>query len=571
VHPEIEELQTKLKEILYDCAVEIRATKAALYLYDRRDNRFELVTEYGFRGVGIRAATNRNDVIVDRCGRRHSAFFVNGLVAEPLFAEMLYEASTDRMLVAPIYLRGMMVGFIDMRDKPGKQPFDNADLQSAAMIAERIKEIFAERDVFGHRFISVSLPVGEREFGPSTGSLPVNTDSKSDLAAVAIERGGAAVSTAPLEAPALAAPSPKQVNTTTRVVPRPQQLIGQAQTATKVLRSAPNDEITETELAIARQVLPLILQIPGVVAAALSALAGSGHQEVASHGTMNDESMRILVTALNESLAKYEEKASFLKRNVAAHGDKPLAASDVQKVFSMPIQVGSLKRVYLSVVFRHDPALAAHDLMVTMHRQLESAIELSLDRRNRDATRRRIAERLLEPDFVKYPELRRHTEAVVKRVDAFARFLALSSAEIETARVFAIVHDVGMRLLDYERLYRKRDLSPDEFELLKAHPTIGAAIVEPHLGIEIARLVYMHHERWGGGGYPVGNVVSEEIPLLSRVLQICDAYESMVAMDTYHLPLTFEQAMEAIRVGAGTEYDPNLAVRFIEMMRGEKK
>ena len=49
MHPDVEELRPKLKEFLYDCAVEIRATKAALYLYDGPANRFELVTEYGFK------------------------------------------------------------------------------------------------------------------------------------------------------------------------------------------------------------------------------------------------------------------------------------------------------------------------------------------------------------------------------------------------------------------------------------------------------------------------------------------------------------------------------------------
>jgi HD-GYP domain-containing protein (c-di-GMP phosphodiesterase class II) len=83
-------------------------------------------------------------------------------------------------------------------------------------------------------------------------------------------------------------------------------------------------------------------------------------------------------------------------------------------------------------------------------------------------------------------------------------------------------------------------------------------------------MVYMHHERWGGGGYPVGNVVAEEIPLLSRVLQICDGYEAMVAMDNYQLPLTYDQAMEVISREAGTMYDPQLAGRFAEMMRSTR-
>ena len=84
MHPEVEELRPKLKEILYDCAVEIRATKAALYLIDS-NGKFELITEYGFRGA-VRQTTDRNDPIIDRCGRGRTPFFVNGLTAEPRFA-----------------------------------------------------------------------------------------------------------------------------------------------------------------------------------------------------------------------------------------------------------------------------------------------------------------------------------------------------------------------------------------------------------------------------------------------------------------------------------------------------
>src|SRR3954447_22981852 len=129
VHPEVQELQSKLKEILYDCAVEIRATKAALYLLTN-DGRFELITEYGFRGV-IRPITDRTDPVVDRCGRGRTPFFINGLSAEPLFSRVIFECASDRLRGAPVYLRGHMVGFIDMRDKAGKVPFDAADLPKA--------------------------------------------------------------------------------------------------------------------------------------------------------------------------------------------------------------------------------------------------------------------------------------------------------------------------------------------------------------------------------------------------------------------------------------------------------
>jgi len=154
MHPEVAELQTKLKEILYDCAVEIRATKAALYLYDGAD-RFEMITEYGFRGT-VRQFADRTDPVLDRCGRGRNAFFINGLTAEPRFSELLYESSTDRLLAAPVYVRGQLVGMIDMRDKAGKQPFENADVTKATKIADRIAELFANKNVFNLRYITLS-------------------------------------------------------------------------------------------------------------------------------------------------------------------------------------------------------------------------------------------------------------------------------------------------------------------------------------------------------------------------------------------------------------------------------
>src|SRR5207302_7307602 len=95
VHPEVQELQSKLKEILYDCAVEIRATKAALYLLTN-DARFELITEYGFRGV-VRPLADRTDPVVDRCGRGRTPFFINGLNTEPRFSHVMFESGSDRL------------------------------------------------------------------------------------------------------------------------------------------------------------------------------------------------------------------------------------------------------------------------------------------------------------------------------------------------------------------------------------------------------------------------------------------------------------------------------------------
>ncbi|MDQ3283851.1 MAG: GAF domain-containing protein, partial [Acidobacteriota bacterium] len=166
MHADVEELRPKLKEILYDCAVEVRATKAALYLFDGT-SKFELVTEYGFRG-GIRATADENDPLIDRCGRARTPFFVNGLAAEPRLSELLYEAGTDRMLAAPIYARGKLIGVVDMRDKAGKQPFEQPDVPKAQRIAERFVELLRDKPIFGHRFIALSNLSGQHVAADAT-------------------------------------------------------------------------------------------------------------------------------------------------------------------------------------------------------------------------------------------------------------------------------------------------------------------------------------------------------------------------------------------------------------------
>lgn len=244
----------------------------------------------------------------------------------------------------------------------------------------------------------------------------------------------------------------------------------------------------------------------------------------------------------------------------------PIREEDIKKVFTAPITAGSVRNLYLSVAFAADPERSIHDLLAAFHQLLQLAIEQSISRRQALATRLRIAEKIVEPDFSRFPELRRHSNAVVARVDMFARFLGLTPGEIDSVKVVALVHDSGMRLLDYDRLYRKRDLSPDDLNILREHPVVSAAIIDPLLGPEIARAALCHHERWDGRGYP-NELAGEEIPLLSRIVQICDVYEAMTAMDNYQPPQSHDTAMGIITRDAGIQFDPDLARRFEEMMR----
>jgi hypothetical protein len=578
VHPEVEALRPKLKEVLYDCAVEIRATKAALYLFDG-SSRFELVTQFGFKN-GLREAADFNDPLVDRCGRGRNAFFVNGVAAEPRFSELLFESSTDRLLAAPLYARGKLIGIIDMRDKAGKHPFEKDDVAKAQHIADRMAELLADKPIFGHRFITLSKISGQHPAAVQQGTTPSGTyvsaePSPAPPAVRPVPEPAPAASEAvpPLVATFLVSEPPAPAPRLERRahVPSLATLVIDARTmAGRILTAPVSESLGENEVTAAREVLRSILLIPGVAAAMFSALGThAGIQEIAARSTLTEEAKNVLQSKLNVWLSKRGETAGAARTAVHTPfgtSGAPVAGADLQKVFTAPLTAGALRGLYLTVAFSGTPERTAHELLAVLHAHLQLVIEQSMQRGAAASLQLRIAEKLLEPDFSRYPELRRHSEAVSKLCESFARYLALTPAEAESARIVGLVHDAGMRLLDYDRLYRKRDLTPEELGFLREHPSVGAAMVEPLLGPEIARAVLCHHERFDGRGYP-HDLQGEEIPLLSRILQICDAWVAMTDPETYQPPESRERALDTITRAAGSQFDPALATRFVEMMR----
>jgi diguanylate cyclase (GGDEF)-like protein/PAS domain S-box-containing protein len=136
-------------------------------------------------------------------------------------------------------------------------------------------------------------------------------------------------------------------------------------------------------------------------------------------------------------------------------------------------------------------------------------------------------------------------------------------------RLLAVLHDIGKVAIPQTILTKASELSLDEWRLIKQHPEIGYRIAQssPDLAF-IAKGILTHHERWDGTGYPRG-LKGEDIPLSSRILAIVDAYDVMVSGRAYKEKMSNEDAIEEIKRTSGTQFDPNLAKIFIEIIINE--
>ena len=574
MHPEVDELKPKLKEILYDCAVEIRATKAALYLLDPELRKFELVTDFGFRG-GVRQAAGLNDPLIDRCQRGRVPFFVNSVGADPRLSELLFQGSTQKLMAVPLYSRGQLVGLIDMRDKAAQALFEQSDVVKAQGIAERILTVFASKNIFNQRFITLS-DAEEVERKKATDKVPVmpvfapmtiddlpkvpsdpNDNRKTVLKPNPVTAPQRVMASEPIADPAAITAKTSAIVTKARLA------------AARIIVPSVPTALGEPEIALMRDVLRAVLYLPGVVLAAVSATGTTGGiQEVSSKGPLKSEGLDALQAKLQNWLSKRGESTGKLRTNVFT----PLGAAmpevgpgHLVKVFTAPVMSAAIRGMYFTVAFTETPERSTHELLTALLTSLEIGIDHSLNRSSITNMRNRMAEELLEPQFSTYQDLRRHTESVAGRCEQFARFIGLTPEEVETTRLVAMVHDVGMRVLNYEKLYRKRDLTAEELALLREHPAVGAAMIEPLLGVDVARAVLAHHERFDGGGYP-NELRGENIPIPSRIVTICDSYVVMTDPSSYHAVVTHPEALAAIARGAGGQFDPELAVRFSELM-----
>jgi len=168
----------------------------------------------------------------------------------------------------------------------------------------------------------------------------------------------------------------------------------------------------------------------------------------------------------------------------------------------------------------------------------------------------------------KDPYTRGHSERVAELSRQIARTMGLNEDLLHKLWIGALLHDVGKIGIEDRILKKSGVLTPEEFEQMKAHPTIGAEILQPIEPLrEMLPAVRWHHENWNGRGYPEG-LRGEEIPLMARIVAVADCYDAITTSRPYQAAYEPRYAAELITQLAGSRFDAKVVTAFLRAFEG---
>lgn len=164
---------------------------------------------------------------------------------------------------------------------------------------------------------------------------------------------------------------------------------------------------------------------------------------------------------------------------------------------------------------------------------------------------------------LKDPHTRGHSERVAKYSVTLARRTGkFTEQELNTFYYSCLLHDIGKMQVNDDILTKPDRLTDEEYEVVKMHTVFGVNAIKNIESLQpCIEIVRHHHERWDGTGYPDG-LKGEEIPLLTRIVAIADAFDAMTSHRAYRAALTPDEAYTRIIKGSGTQFDPGLIPHF---------
>lgn len=164
-----------------------------------------------------------------------------------------------------------------------------------------------------------------------------------------------------------------------------------------------------------------------------------------------------------------------------------------------------------------------------------------------------------------------HSSNVADTAGQLAQALSLSPESVEETRVAARLHDLGKIGIPDTILMKPGPLTPEEFAIMRKHTEQGFEILRrAPLSKNVKLAVLYSHERWDGKGYPIG-LAGEAIPIIARIISVVDAFEAMTSDRPYRKALPVEEAIRRLQQGAGSQFDPTVARRFIQIIKTDRR
>ncbi len=160
-----------------------------------------------------------------------------------------------------------------------------------------------------------------------------------------------------------------------------------------------------------------------------------------------------------------------------------------------------------------------------------------------------------------------HSKHVTRYAVMIAQKLGLPEERVELIRKASLLHDIGKLGIPDRILLKPSKLSLEEYEVMKAHTTLGSGLLETSYGLSnLIPIVRHHHEWFDGSGYPDG-LKGKNIPLEARIVSLADAVEAMASDRPYRKVSEPDEILLEIQRAAGTQFDPDIVKVFIDAVR----
>ncbi|HEY6147174.1 MAG TPA: HD domain-containing phosphohydrolase, partial [Thermoanaerobaculia bacterium] len=481
--------------------------------------------------------------LVEWVQHHRRAAYANAPGDAPRMAATMEREQYARMLAAPIYAGSRLVGILELQDKVSGAFFTSDDVRQAETVAEQIGGVL---DAHGGTSVAEPEPIPQED--ADALFRPGGYEGELDGAGGELPAPPALFTSRP-------SPSPDAVSKAQPPPPRTPALP------------------TRREELVFRGFWTTLLLIPEIEAVAFSSWSReSAEIQIGTRRPFSDTARAALLanleTALSNAMPGVRLPSDRRFTTEYPIGRSPGEIPSFGGIQTSVLSSGSRVRL-LTLLFTRPPEAAATEALKETHRLVRAAVLQSVSGERYRQSFRSLVKAFIEPGLRSFPQLKAHSFAVGALCRKFATSLRLPADVIEQLTVAGLLHDIGIREVEvpYERLSGRRPLDLQEVSLVRRHAPMGADILERiDFPYPVAPLVRHHHERYDGAGYPDG-LSGDRIPFGARIIAIAEAFDAMTAPHSYRATVPRDAALETLSLKSGTQFDPDLARLFNELIR----